>query len=114
MKLVKIVALSVVMSAPILAQQGPVPGSVPPTFGGAAAAGESGPFAKSTQERLEKGRQTDRQRRLMADTERLLTLATELKADMEKTTKDTLSIEVIKKAEEIEKLAKSVKERMKG
>ena len=116
MKLAKIVASLVMAVAPVaLSQQGTVPGSVPPpAFGGGAAGTEGGAFGKSTQERLEKGRQTDRQRRLMADTDRLLTLATELKADMDRTTKDTLSIEVIKKAEEIEKLAKSVKERMKG
>jgi hypothetical protein len=37
-----------------------------------------------------------------------------LKAQVDKSTKDTLSVDVIKKAEEIEKLAHSVKERMKG
>ena len=41
-------------------------------------------------------------------------LATDLKAQVDKSTKDTLSVDVIKKAEEIEKLAHSVKERMKG
>jgi len=35
---------------------------------------------------------------LNADTERLLALATELKADMDKTGKDTLSLEVVRKA----------------
>jgi hypothetical protein len=44
----------------------------------------------------------------------LLVLATDLKAQVDKSTKDTLSVDVIKKAEEIEKLAHSVKERMKG
>ncbi len=67
-----------------------------------------------TQERLERGRQTERQKKLIADTDHLLALANELKADMDKTTKDTMSIDVIKKAEEIEKLARSVKDRMKG
>jgi hypothetical protein len=37
-----------------------------------------------------------------------------LKTQVDKSTKDTLSVDVIKKAEEIEKLAHSVKERMKG
>jgi len=63
------------------------------------------------QERL---RNTDRQKRLVADTEKLLALATDLKAQVDKSTKDTLSVDVIKKADEIEKLAHSVKERMKG
>ena len=56
----------------------------------------------------------DRQRRLVADTDKLLALATDLKTQVDKSTKDTLSVDVIKKADEIEKLAHSVKERMKG
>ena len=40
-------------------------------------------------------------------------MALALKAEVDKTTKDTLSLNVIKKADEIEKLAKSVKEKMK-
>ena len=59
-------------------------------------------------------RNVDRQKHLVNDTEKLLQLATELKTDVDKTNKDILSIDVIKKADEIEKLAHSVKERMKG
>lgn len=66
------------------------------------------------QEQVEKSRNSERQRRLQADTEKLFDLATELKQEVAKTDKNTLSIEVIKKADEIEKLAHSVKERMKG
>ena len=62
----------------------------------------------------EKARNDDRQKRLVADTQKLLALATELKADVDKTNKDTLSVDVVKKADEIEKLAHSVKEKMKG
>jgi hypothetical protein len=51
-----------------------------------------------------------RQAQLMADTQKLLKLSQELKAEVAKTNKDTLSIAVIKKAEEVEKLAKSIKE----
>ncbi len=76
--------------------------------------GDPNPISPATLEHLERGRQSDRQKKLIADTDRLLFLANELKADMDKTTKDTLSIEVIRKAEEIEKLAHNVKERMKG
>ena len=47
------------------------------------------------------------------DTSRLLELATQLKAEIDKAGKDTLSINVIRKAESIEKLAKGVKEEMK-
>ena len=65
-------------------------------------------------EQQEKLRNNDRQKRLVADTDKLLVLATDLKAQVDKSNKDTLSVGVIKKAEEIEKLARSVKERMKG
>ena len=59
-------------------------------------------------------RNTERQKRMVADTDKLLGLATELKQDVDKTNSNVLSMDVIKKAEEIEKLARSVKERMKG
>lgn len=62
----------------------------------------------------ERMRNLDRQKQLLADTEKLLSLAIELKADVDKTTKDTMSLDVIKKADEIEKLAHNVKEKMKG
>ncbi|HUO26948.1 MAG TPA: hypothetical protein VMU61_14870 [Candidatus Aquilonibacter sp.] len=51
---------------------------------------------------------------LKADTDRLLKLATELKASVDKSNENVLSVDVIKKAEEIEKLAKSVKDKMRG
>ncbi|AXC14503.1 hypothetical protein ACPOL_5249 [Acidisarcina polymorpha] len=58
-------------------------------------------------------RNTDRQTRMVADTNRLVKLAEELKDDMEKGgTSGTLG--QTKKAEEIEKLARSVKDRMKA
>ena len=63
---------------------------------------------------LEKMRNDDRQKQLVDDTNKLLSLATELKTDVDKTNKDTLSLDVIKKADEIEKLAHNVKEKMKG
>jgi hypothetical protein len=53
-----------------------------------------------------------RKKEINADSAKLLKLATELKAEVEKTNKDTLSINVIRKADEIEKLAHSVKEKM--
>jgi hypothetical protein len=55
-----------------------------------------------------------RQADLKRDTEKLLKLATELKESVDKTTESTLSVDVVKKAEEIEKLAHSVKDKMKG
>jgi hypothetical protein len=60
-----------------------------------------------------KSQNDDRQKQLAADTEKLLALATELKQQVDKSNKNTLSVGVIKKADEIEKLAHSLKERMK-
>lgn len=62
----------------------------------------------------EKALNKQRQTNLQKDTDRLVQLATELKQYVDKTNEHTLSLEVIKKAEEIEKLAKSVKEKMRG
>jgi hypothetical protein len=75
---------------------------------------DSNPLDTNRAAQQEKLRNSDRQKRLVADTDKLLALATDLKAQVDKSTKDTLSVEVIKKADEIEKLAHSVKERMKG
>jgi hypothetical protein len=55
-----------------------------------------------------------RQADLKRDTEKLLKLASELQQYVDKSNENLLSLEVIKKAEEIEKLAHSVKEKMKG
>jgi hypothetical protein len=55
-----------------------------------------------------------RQAALKNDTDKLLKLATELKTSVDKSSANVLSIDVIKKAEEIEKLAHSVKDKMKG
>jgi hypothetical protein len=51
---------------------------------------------------------------LRQDTDRLLKLSVELKSSVDKSDENVLSLDVIKKAEEIEKLARSVKDKMKG
>ena len=56
----------------------------------------------------------ERQADLKRDTEKLLKLANELKESVDETNEGTLSVDVVKKAEEIEKLAHSVKDKMKG
>ena len=55
----------------------------------------------------------ERKRQIADDSAKLLKLASDLKTEVDKTSKDTLSLGVIRKAEEIEKLAHSVKEKMK-
>jgi hypothetical protein len=71
------------------------------------------PMRAASAERQAKLRNEERQKRLVADTDRLLTLVTQLHEDVAKTDKNILSIDVVKRADEIEKLAHSVKERMK-
>jgi nitric oxide reductase activation protein len=51
---------------------------------------------------------------LKRDTDKLLQLATELKLAVDKSNEHTLSMDVVKKAEEIEKLSKSVQKKMRG
>jgi hypothetical protein len=55
----------------------------------------------------------ERRKQIADDSAKLLKLATDLKAEVDKTSKDTLSLNVIRKADEIERLAHSVKEKMK-
>jgi hypothetical protein len=56
----------------------------------------------------------ERQKHLVADTDKLLALSTALKEQVDESNKDILSLDMVKKAEEIEKLAHSVKERIKN
>ena len=56
----------------------------------------------------------ERKNQLAVDTAKLLQLANELKAEMDKSSKDTLSLGVIKKADEVEKLARKVRAEMKA
>ena len=58
--------------------------------------------------------QTPKQKQLADDTAKLLQLANELKAEMDKSTKDTLSVSVMKKAEQVEKLAHKVRDEMRS
>ena len=51
---------------------------------------------------------------LKNDTDKLLKLSIELKTYVDKSDENVLSVDVIKRAEAIEKLARSVKDKMKG
>ena len=72
------------------------------------------PWMVQQKRELEKKRNVARQQDIKKDTDKLLELATELKQYVDKTNQDILSMDVIKKADEIEKLARSVREKMKG
>ena len=75
--------------------------------------GRDEPRLRMEREMAKKANQ-ERQADLKRDTEKLLKLANELKESVDKTNEGTLSVDVVKKAEEIEKLAHSVKDKMKG
>jgi hypothetical protein len=72
--------------------------------------------AWETQQKREMAKKANvkRQQDLKKDTDKLLELATELKQYVDKTNANILSVEVIRKAGEIEKLAHAVKEKAKG
>lgn len=63
---------------------------------------------------MEKKAAKERVAALKSDTDKLLKLSVELKSYVDKSDENVLSLDVIKKAEEIEKLARSVKDKMKG
>ena len=70
-------------------------------------------FAKIESENARKAN-AERQLAIKDDTAKLLQMANELQEYVDKTNENILSLEVVKKAEQIEKLAKSVKEKMKA
>ena len=72
------------------------------------------PWTAQQKHDMEKKQNLQRQEDLKKDTEKLLELATELKQYVDRSNENTLSTDVIKKADQIEKLAKSVKDKMKG
>ena len=55
----------------------------------------------------------ERKKKISAESAELLKLATDLKAELDATSKDTLSLSAIRKADSIEKVAKSLKQEMK-
>ena len=63
---------------------------------------------------MEKKAAKERVAALKTDTDKLLKLSVELKQYVDKSDENVLSLDVVKKAEAIEKLARSVKEKMKG
>ena len=65
------------------------------------------------QDQQARSRNSERQRRLESDTDKLVGLVTNFKEQMQ-SDKGLSPADMSKKAEEIEKLAKSVKDRMKG
>lgn len=75
---------------------------------------ENGDWLNQQQREQARQRNVERQQKLKRDTDRLLELATELKQQVDRSNENLLSVDVVKKCEEIEKLAKDVKNKMKG
>ncbi len=72
------------------------------------------PTVRHAQIEAAKERNVERQKRMVADANKIVELAQQINADANKSDNHALSASVAKKAEEIEKLARGVKERMKA
>ncbi len=94
--------------APVRAEQ-QMPGSLPTTHEPA-----RDEHVKEIERKQAKARNKERQEDLKKDTDKLLQLATELKLYVDKTNENVLSLDVIKKAEQIEKLSKEIQKKMKS
>ena len=70
----------------------------------------SSPFPETSAVR----RNSDRQKRLVSDTQRLLALTAQLKAEVASSGAQTLTPEMLRQMDDIEKLARSVKDKMKN
>lgn len=91
------------------------PDATPDNLAGNATAKTPDPVANETPEQRRQDAQIQaRKNQLAVDTAKLLQLANELKAEMDKSSKDTLSVNVIKKADQVEKLAHKVRDEMKA
>jgi hypothetical protein len=114
--------LAVMAAAVLLAQNASLPAKAPQK--GKAdqpAAAAQAAAAKGQAEHADKGKEqkgvspaaATRKKQIADDSAELLKMATDLKAEVDKTNKDELSLAVIRKADAIEKLARSVKEQLK-
>ena len=89
-------------------------GRIDPLTGKDSSADGPDPFKDSRDAKLARALRDDRHKRLVNDTAKLVELSNELQTQVDKAGKDELSLDVIRKADEIEKLAHDVKERMKN
>jgi hypothetical protein len=80
----------------------------PPPFGDLSSDKDAGAMAT----KMARERNVIRQKSIVDETNQLLDLAKQLKDAVDKSDKDQLSLNVVRKAEEIEKLAKDVKSKM--
>jgi hypothetical protein len=119
-RLLTFTILLVVFSLPAMAQ---MPGNSPqplpqppmqPALQPGPPMGNDNNGVADMQAALEKKAEKQRVEQLKSDTDKLLQLSVELKAYVDKSNTNVLSLDVMRKAEEIEKLAKSVHDKMRG
>ncbi|MGH9429541.1 MAG: hypothetical protein ACRD2L_24915 [Terriglobia bacterium] len=67
-----------------------------------------------TRARMEKERRDGEWKKLKDDTDKLVQAANDLKEMIEKSNKDTFSVSILKKTEDVEKILKDIKRRAKG
>ena len=107
-KIILIIAASCLLSGTALVAA-PAPANPPTQF-------ETRPMdqaQKEMQDRMLRAANKKRQEDIREETEKLFQLATELKAAVDKSNENMLSLDVVRKAEEVEKLAKKVRDKMK-
>ncbi|HEX4022470.1 MAG TPA: hypothetical protein VHX63_15095 [Acidobacteriaceae bacterium] len=75
---------------------------------------DDGSISPEMQEKMAEGRNTQRQKRLEENTKKLVQLADQLQTAVNRSNKNILSIDVIHRAEKIEKLAKQIQDEMKA
>jgi len=68
---------------------------------------------RDTRARMEKERRDSEWKKLKEDTDRLVQAANELRDMIDKSNKDTFSVAIIKKTEEVEKILKDIKRKAK-
>jgi hypothetical protein len=99
---------------PAIAAATPRPAQTPdPQFGQERNA-QPDPDEVKREKEMEKARNKERHASLKKDTDKLLELATQLKESVDASSENKLSLEVIRKTEEVEKLAKKVRDKMKA
>lgn len=113
MKLRLLVVAVILSNAPLtVAQQSPPPQSPLPRpnirEGGVPLLVDPKTGQPASPQQMKQQRTALRQKQLMEKTAQLQQFSKELKVEIDKTDKDTLSLDVIRKSEQIEKLAKNI------
>ena len=71
-------------------------------------------FHHDTRARMEKERRDGEWQKLKDDTDKLVQAANDLKEMIDKSNKDTFSVSIVKKTEDVEKILKDIKRRAKN